>query len=347
MPALTAPVLAQIAVTTLENYMRGPSMQQAAQQMPTYDALMKAKKAMAFTKGAVSVLVRGPDTQIGEGWEGNDTLNFTNPTNGVRANYPRFLEHAGLTINYDELLRAGLSLVDSSKLDGATALAGSDLARLANLLDEKNDQFSRGHLERRARLAWGDGTGDPKSFAGITAYISTTPAVGIVGGIDRSIAGNSWWRNRAPAAVAANAATQPMILLLQKEVRQLRRYGGNPTLAPCGSAFLELIEQELFAKGIYTQMGFAQTQGIDMSIADPRFKGVQLYYDPYLDEAGFDKRCYLIDPTKLYYAHDPNEFERMHTPDRAHEIMSVFASMTTSGGMVMTQGNAHGVLRYA
>lgn len=347
MPALTAPVLAQIAVTTLENFRRGPSAPQAEQEAPTYAALMKAKKAMAFTKGVVSILVRGPDAQIGEGWEGNDTLNFTNPTNGVRANYPRFLEHSGLTLNYDELLRAGLTLVDSSKLDGATPLADSDMARLANLLDEKNEQFLQGHNERRYRLAWGDGTGDPKSFAGIPAYVSITPNVGVVGGIDRSVAGNSWWRNRAPAAVTANAATQPMILLMQKEIRQLRRYGGKPTLAPCGGTFLELLEQELFAKGIYTQMGFAQSQGIDMSIADPRFKGIQLYYDPYLDEVGFDKRCYLIDPDKLFYAHDPNEFERMHTPDRSHEIMSVFASMTTSGGMVMKQGNAHGVLRYA
>src|SRR3546814_5948792 len=56
---------------------------------------------------------------------------------------------------------------------------------------------------------------------------------------------------------AATPENQNLVTTLQKEWRQLRRYGGAPDLVLAGSDFLEAYEKELRAKGNYTDTGWA------------------------------------------------------------------------------------------
>src|SRR4029077_17000465 len=105
------------------------------------------------------------------------------------------------------------------------------------------------------KLAYGDGVADPKAMAGLGLLIAADPSVGTVGGLDRSNAAYTWWRNRAhtaafgakvtgtPALAAwgggpitsdpANGGT--LLQTLQYERRQLIRYGGKPDLFIAGS----------------------------------------------------------------------------------------------------------------
>ena len=127
-------------------------------------------------------------------------------------------------------------------------------------------------------LLWTNGTGDAKALAGMAALITDAPGTGVVAGIDRAL--KPWWRNRAyttamgtavggtPALAAwgggpitsAAANGGALITLLQKEYRQLTRYGGKPNTGFCGSDWLAAIESELRANGNYCMQGFASAR---------------------------------------------------------------------------------------
>src|SRR3546814_17148777 len=106
------------------------------------------------------------------------------------------------------------------------------------------------------------------------SFIHDDPTAGaVVGGIDQ--AANTWWRNRATLGInAATPENQNLVTTLQKEWRQLRRYGGAPDLVLAGSDFLEAYAKELRAKGNYTDTGWANKGRIDARIDDVSFKGV-------------------------------------------------------------------------
>src|SRR3546814_9048349 len=85
------------------------------------------------------------------------------------------------------------------------------------------------------------------------------------------------WSSDVCSSDLINAATpenQNLVTTLQKEWRQLRRYGGAPDLVLAGSDFLEAYEKELRAKGNYTDTGWANKGRIDASMDDVSFKGV-------------------------------------------------------------------------
>src|SRR3546814_8043054 len=84
------------------------------------------------------------------------------------------------------------------------------------------------------------------------------------------------WRNRA--LVGTNKGThsnsdQTLTNKLRSEVRQLRRYGGRPTLVLCGSAAIERLEAEIHEKGVYTQTGFINKGATDIGMADISMRG--------------------------------------------------------------------------
>src|SRR3546814_17917294 len=74
-------------------------------------------------------------------------------------------------------------------------------------------------------MFWRDGTQDSKQVPGLMSFIHDDPtACAVVGGIDQ--AANTWWRNRATLGInAATPENQNLVTTLQKEWRQLRRYG--------------------------------------------------------------------------------------------------------------------------
>src|SRR3546814_7003362 len=100
------------------------------------------------------------------------------------------------------------------------------------------------------------------------SFIHDDPTAGaVVGGIDQ--AANTWWRNRATLGInAATPENQNLVTTLQKEWRQLRRYGGVPALVLAGSDFLESYEKVVRAKRHYPDTGSAIKGRIKASMAD-------------------------------------------------------------------------------
>lgn len=363
--AFTAAEIANSGASALDFYYnKGTVYKQSIQNKPLLDFLESSKQTFPSGKGDISIGVKGAFGAGGvndgvKGFTHNDTVNYYNPTNTQRAAYPWRELHIGISCTYTELKIDGISVSDDARpADSMSRHSKRELTALANIWDEKLFDMGERYAQTMNGQMWGDGTADAKGLAGMRSILSADPSVGTVGGIDRAVAAAAWWRNRArtaafaakvtatPAlavhgggAVTANAANGGALLTeLQKEFRQLRRYGGNPKKFFAGSDFIGAMEMEIRANGNYSQTGFTGRQ--DGSMGKLYWDGIEVVYDPTLDDLGLAKRAYIWDPTHIFLMAMDQEWGVTHSPPRPSDAYLLYKSMTYTGQIVARQCNA-------
>jgi hypothetical protein len=348
---LTAQELANAAAAAIDFHMREQPNSQTIQDRPVYEKLIGKQKSFPGGNNRITVPVKGVYGSSFQGYSDDDQLAFSNRANAKRASYRWVEVHDGLTLPYSELKLNGISVTDT--MDSSSTKKVEDRERIAlhDMLADKIEDYKEGFERAMNNMFWLDGSQDPKVSPGIQAFVlKVAPAsqTGVTGGIDRSL--NAWWRNRAVLAIASNSGTwanQPLVQTLQKEMRQLRRYGGRPDLFVVGSDFLDAFEMELRAKGNYTLEGWSKKGKIDASVADVMFKGLDLIYDPTLDDLGEAKSGYVLDTSKLFPMVMSGEDRRQHVPARPYDRFVMHRSITWTGGFVAKQLNCHGVYTIA
>jgi len=353
----TAQELDNIASAALDFYIKGPAMAQSIQARPLYDAMKRAQKTFPGGKSDIRRNVKGEYSTAFQGYSHDDTVGYVNPANLKQVNFPWKELHAGIAMTLTELKNDGISVVDSLNGDATTEHSDREMTAITNLLDDKLNDMSEGSARSFNEILWRDGTQSAKVPAGIQSLISLAPNSGFTGGIDR--AGNSWWRNRAFVGtlgstnntgpkITASATNQTLTKRLRAEVRQLRRYGGKPSLLLAGSGFIEKLEAEVAEKGIYTQEGFKNEGKTDIGLATISMNGLgKFLYDPTLDDLGYSNFCYFIDPTHLYPMVMDGEDWKQHSPARPAEKYVLYRGLTWTGGIVADQLNCHGVYEAA
>jgi hypothetical protein len=354
--AFTQAEIDNIANAALDYYIsKGTVFSSTIQDKPLLAAMDAKAKTFPGGKGAVSVAVKGQYDSSLAGYTHNDTVNYVNPAKIKRASYNWKEHHIGIGVTLTELKRDGISVVDSLNSDSLRNNRGRDETALANLLEDKLGDMAEGYARGLNTFLWGDGTADANAIAGIRAFIKDTPAaVGQTnGGIDQNAAANSWWRNRVNLSVATTAAGDELLGFLNTEFRQLKRYGGKPDVALCGSDFMDRLNKELRARGYYTQSGYARST--DIAHGDVTFSGLVFKYDPTMDDIGttlggstdYRKRCYIIDSSKLCLYYMENEKMKRHSPARPHNQYVMYRAMTTTGVLAAQQLNCHGVYQFS
>lgn len=350
--AFTQAELDNIANTTLDYFIRGEALSQIIQARPLYDAMRKAQKTFPGGKGDISLPVKGEYTTSVAGYSHDDTVTFVNPANVKRVNYAWREHHAGIGVTLTELKHSGISVVDSAQSKSTTQHSESELVVLTNLLQDKLEDMAEGWARSFTDLLFDDGATDPKALAGLAALLPDDPTSGTVGGIDRAT--TAWWRHRARTTAHQTATTlasdgpidtgaEEIDNVIHTEMRQLKRYRGKPSLACCGSDFLDALVAKLRSKGNYTDSGWSSKGVTDIAMADVHYRNMPFVYDPHMDDLGLAKRCYILDPSKIYlYAMEGEDMKR-HTPARPHDKYVMYRSLTWTGQMVLQQSNAQGV----
>ena len=345
MASLSADELTNISRAALDWYIdKGNVMSQTIQEKPLLAAMDKAAKSFPGGKQNVSLAVKGTYTTSVAGYEATDTVSYANPANIHRANYPWKEMHAGLSITFTELKNDGISVTDSAVPgDGTKGHSQRDKTVLVNLLEDKLEDMAEGYARGMNTFLYSDGTADAKALAGIQTIIKDDPTAGTVGGV---AATNTWWRSRANLAISTTSGGTELTDLMHTEIRQLRRYGGKPSIAVAGSAFLDRLATELRSKGNYTQTGFSGKQ--DISMGEIAYQGIKFQYDPALDDLTVsgkdpDKRCYIIDPSKMYLCYMQDEKMKQHSPARPHNSYVFYKAITTTAVLAASQLNCHGV----
>lgn len=343
--AFTQAELDNIANAALDYYIdKGNVYAQSLQDKPLLKAMDSSAKTFPGGKGDLSVAVKGTYTTTVSGYTHNDTVTYANPANIKRANYAWKEHHAGISLTLTELKKDGISVSDSTTSAGTSNHSGRDQTVLANLFQDKLDDMMEGYSRGMNDFLFGDGTADANAIAGIQTLIKDVPGTGTTGGL--SNATNTWWRNRANVAISTTTTGQELIETLHSEMRQLKRFGGKPNVAVCGSAFLDRLADELRRNGNYSQTGFARGQNIAMG--EINYNGLTFQYDPTLDDLTIatknpSKRCYIIDSSKLCMYYMDGEKMKRHSPARPADQYVMYRAVTTTAALSATQLNCHGV----
>jgi len=315
---------------------RGKVHEQHIQEKPLLRELRRRQKSFPGGKGNLTVDVAFETFSTIEGFSADDTLNFVNPTPIKQAAYPWKQTHTGIYVTTEELLKDGISVVDTNG-QSTSEHSQRELTALANILETKLADMSEGWSAGMNEMFWLDGTQDSKEVPGVPYFISDDPTTGIVGGIDR--AAQPKWRNISLAgANAINSGSVSIIRTLQKQVRQIRRFGSPRLLVLCGSDFLNAVEDDLYSKGQFTNQGF--DKNVDVGMGEISVRGLgRLMYDPTLDDQGKSKYGYFIDTNAIQLRPIEGEDMKKHYPARPHNKMVIYRSVTWAGGLVARQLN--------
>ena len=345
MSVLTNDQLANIANASLDFYVnKGDVLSQVIQDKPLFNAMDKASKTFPGGKGHVDLAVKGVyETTLG-GYTATEEVDYDNPDHIKRVKYPWREHHIGIEVTHSELKHDGITVADN--LTGETRnVSGRDKTVLVNLFKDKMEDMMEGYARGMNDLLYTDGTSNV-SMTGIQGVILDDPTVAneTVGELRTDT--NTWWQNRTEIDIATTTGGQELIDLIHQEIRQLRRYGGKPSIAVCGSDFLDRLTTELKSKGNFTQTGWTGKQ--DISMGEVYYQGIHFQYDPTLDDltisgATPSKRCYIIDPSKLYLMYMDGEKMVRHSPTRPHDYYSIYRAITTTSVLCASQLNCHGV----
>ena len=349
--AFSSAELANIANAALDYYIdQGNVYANTLADKPLLNLMDGKAKTFPGGKSDLSVAVKGVYTTSVAGYTHNDTVSYANPANIQRANYAWKEHHAGISVTLTELKKDGISVTDSTTSNSVTNHSGRDKTVLVNLFQDKLDDMLEGYSRGMNTLLYGDGSGDAKALAGIRSIIVDNPAASgtTVGGL--STVTNTWWRNRANVAITTSSSGQELIETLHSEMRQLKRFGGKPDIAVCGSLFLDRLADELRRNGNYSQTGFSGTQNI--AVGEINYNGLKFVYDPALDDLTIsgknpDKRCYILDSSKLCMYYMDGEKMKRHSPARPATQYVMYRAMTTTASLAAFQLNCHGVYEIA
>lgn len=344
----SAQELENVANALIDYHMNTPEVRsQTLQDKPLLKAMRAKEESFPGGKENITVRVKGEYTTTIQGFAHDDTVNYGNPANIKTATFPWRLIHSGLEFTMHEMLKAGISISDTANGKGETRHSQSEKVVLADLLKDKIEDMVEGTDRGMNEMYWKDGTQDAKVAPGVTSFILDDPtSATVVAGIDQSA--NAWWRNRAQLGIVTTTPSdQNIMVTLQKEWRQLRRFGGRPDLVLCGSDFLEAMEKELRSKGTYTMDGWTSKSKTDGSIADVSFKGTKFEYDPTLDDMSKSKYCYVLDTRRIKPKVIEGESMKKHNPARPENKYVFYRALTWVGGLVCDQRNCHGVYSIA
>ena len=109
---------------------------------------------------------------------------------------------------------------------------------------------------------------------------------------------------------------------------------------------MDRLATELKSKGNYTQTGWSGSN--DISVGEITYGGLTFKYDPALDDLTItgknpDKRCYIIDSSKLCMYYMDGEKMKRHSPARPATQYVMYRAITTTASLAAFQLNCHGV----
>lgn len=336
-----------LAQGLLPLHVRGDALAQTMQDKPFLKWWESKKKTFA---GGLNFQITEPvqgqfmsDTTTLQGYSQDDQLNFGQAMNIQRTSFFGKEHNYGLIITWTELKQDGITIDDKQAV---RRHSDKELFVLTDILKNRMADFAESYARGKARLFFLDGSQDPKAMAGFKSIITDTPTTGTTGGISRSV--YPWWQHRANLALQPSGENQNLCRFFQSELRLLRLFGGRPDTAFCGQDFLNALEMEIRAKGIYTQEGFTKDGTNDFGQGEVSLKGLGKFtWEPMLDQLGESKRCYVLDSRRIKVRPMEDEDDKTLTPTRPYNYLVFLHNITWTGTMTTQQLNCHGVYAIA
>ena len=388
--ALSAGGITQLGFVALQNYLKNKPIDQVAVQRPLLKALMAKKKPWGGGKENIVEQIRtGYDNNFewfgDTGTNTSGTVSFNSRDTVRQAYYPWNSAHDGFRFSEDYLIGNGILIGDSQSPSNSSA---APLVQLTNVFNEAMEVLRLGfekildqslHLDGTHDV--GGGTADPANsiINGLDFLVPLETNVGTVGGINRAVVGNEYWRSNfdvgnglnvtgaGPVGYAGAALLAPMTDMW----RACQKNGGAPNLLIAGTDFVK--SYEIAAIGTGGMDRYAVQPG-SMSAPwnfDPSrevrdmgtftglfFQGIPIMWDPTFDDldgiagasssngvvTGWTKRCYMLNLNHMSLRPIEGNDMIARKPPRQYNSYNYYWGMTWRGALTSNRMNCHGVI---
>ncbi|MGX5660003.1 phage major capsid protein [Castellaniella ginsengisoli] len=347
---ISAPDLAALGMSSLDDYMRNTPVDQIGTAHPLLRKLTEKKKNLLGGKQNLVIQIRKAYGSNFSWTYGEATVNFNTRDTLAQAAFPWRRCVDAFRISHDTLFGNGIKVVEGER--GSVKMSQHEAVQLTNLLSEQREAFKLGFLEKLDLELHRDGTSSTDAITGLDGLIATAPATGIVGGLDRATA--TYWRNNASLAIASGTAGA-MKTAMELQWRKCTRAGQSaPDFILAGSAFVDAyaasitITQNANAGTVKT-VDIGTGKGTETGLF---FKGVPIVWDPTFEALDaldsptvpWEKRCYFLNTRHLELRDDGMDIV---TPVRPHNVLALFHMISLRTVLAIKQSNAHAVLAIA
>lgn len=336
----------------LDYYLKLKPVDQVTVDRPVYKALSGKKVTAPGAKQFIVEQLRYRYQSNFQWFNGSQVVTYNKRNTIEQANFAWRAAHDGFALDEDRLIQNGISVTDGGP--GGTA-SDAERIQLTNLLTEQTEILRLGFIEQFSRALHLDGTQSADAISGIDALVSLTPTVGTVGGLDRSLAGNAYWRNYVQTGLTSTTTTGTILDFMEIAWRACARNGGRPDTIVVGSTFLDGFRNFMFKSFGRIDYEAVSERIIEGGTKELTFHGVPLQWSPEfadLDAAfapaiPWEKRCYFINSNFMKLR--PIEGQDMITrkPPRAYDKYEYYWGITWRGAVTINRSNAHGVLALA
>ena len=345
--AISISALSERTNTALDFYTRTNTVGQNIFNKPLLKHLEAGKKDFPGGLGYVSGPVRGSWASDQSGFFGwysdSDQVTFVHPDNVLQAKAIWREWHAGIVLSFSDLKRNGVMVDTSGKPVNTPA---REIQIVNDWLEDKiTNDFGESLSRALNQELWGDGTQSAKAIVGLRGVLDTTVTSGTVLGLDRAT--YPFWQHRYNANVPYNTDTLALLNFLDDEVIQLMKYGGQPDVALAGSDFLGALRREIRKSGYLQNANWNKDQATQVKMADVQYGNMLFEYDPFLDQLGYAKRCYILDSRHIKLMPMKGSWGQVNAAVRPYDQFVMFKSVTGTGTLAFDQLNCHGVYQIA
>lgn len=341
--------LQELAKVSLDEYLRNMPVDQIATERPLLKKLMAGRKTFLGAKQNVVENIRKSHGSNFAWAYGEDAVGFNKRNTTEQAAFPWRRAVDGLYIDYDRLYGNGIKVREGAR--GAFKLEQNEKVQLLNLLDEQMESLKEGFLQKLDLELHRDGTQDADAITGLDVLVSTAPATGTVGGLDRATA--TYWRNYAKTGIST-AVIGTLATEMETAWRKCIKNGGSPDFILAGGKFIDAYRKEIVVTN-NAQAGGVKTldagvgSGVNTGLY---FKGVEIIWDPQFEELDallsptvqWEKRAYFINTKFMKYRDDDMDIV---TPTRPHDVLAMYAMVNLRCALSMSRANAQAVLAIA
>jgi len=339
--------------TSLEYYLKNKPVDQIHIEHPWMKRLNKTKKSMPGGKENAVIQLRYRYQNNFQFFNGRKVVTYNNRDSIEQALYPWRSAHDGFSLDEDRLIQNGITVTDNKTARHSEA----ESLRLTDLLMEQHEILRLGWEEQMELTMLRDGSQSTDAPMGLDGFVAVDPTTGTVGGIDRSVAANSWWRNFVDLDATTTTTTGTILDVMHTQWRNCTRNGGRPNYILAGSTFIDGYRNFMLKTyGRINHMGGGEIKiegGTDhQDTAMMTFMGVPIIWCPAfadLDAADspaqeWESRCYFLNMN--YITLKPIQGQDMisRKPPRPYDRYEHYWGLTWRGALCMSRGNAHALI---
>ncbi|MBR3501586.1 MAG: phage major capsid protein [Alphaproteobacteria bacterium] len=157
-------------------------------------------------------------------------------------------------------------------ISGEELLMNSGEAMVMDLLEKRISNAEKTLVNKMAAAVYGDGTGSSgKEIGGLALLVADDPTSGTVGSIDRSTAGNEFWRNQS---VSGEITKDNIKQMMNSLYFKCSRGSEKPDLIVCDDTLYSMYEDTLMQL-----QRFSDPKMADSGFLSVKFKGADVIYD--------------------------------------------------------------------